>query len=269
MMPQVHGHRGCGGTFPPNTVPAFVQATALGCHWLEMDVVITGDRLVLVSHEPWMAFQDCAGPDGKALTEAEGRALNIFKMTLPEVQRYQVMAQSGGATAPKPTLAEVVQAVDLFAKDHDMAAPRFNIEVKSGPELYGTYQPGPAAFTALITAEIDRSGLAQRCLIQSFDPAILKEAHHLVPSIPLALLVENTDGLAANLARLDFTPAYYSPCHELIDDALVNDLRAKCIGLLAWTVNEEADMRRMLNLGVDGLITDRPAAALALLAEVQ
>ena len=232
-------------------------------------MVITGDGKVLVSHEPWMDFQSTIGPSGKPLSEAAGRALNIFGMPVAAVQRYRVVAQSGGATAPKPTLDEVMHAVDAFAEEHGVPVPYFNIEVKSDPAWYGTHQPAPPEYTALVVKEIERSGLAQRCLIQSFDPAILKQAHRIAPLIPLALLVENAEELDANLALLDFAPAYYSPCFGLIDDALVTALRRLGIGLLAWTVNEERDMRRMLALGVDGLITDRPAAAMALLAALQ
>ncbi|MEO7080547.1 MAG: glycerophosphodiester phosphodiesterase family protein, partial [Flavobacteriales bacterium] len=85
---QVHGHRGCADAVPANTIPAFLRATATGCHWLEMDVVITGDDQVLVSHEPWMDHLICRDPEGRAISEVEGRAINIFQLPLAEVQRY-------------------------------------------------------------------------------------------------------------------------------------------------------------------------------------
>lgn len=132
---QVHGHRGCAGPFPANTVPAFLEATAAGCHWLEMDVVITGDNHVLVSHEPWMDQASCLGPDGQGISEAEGRALNIFRMPLAEVQRYAVIVAGApqGHRAHKPALGEVVEAVRDFAQAEGIPVPGFNIEVKSDP----------------------------------------------------------------------------------------------------------------------------------------
>lgn len=263
---QVHGHRGCGGDMPANTIPAFIRAAASGCPWLELDVVITGDGQVVVSHEPWMDHRDCTDPDGKALTAEEGQALNLYAMGLAEIQRYRVIARGNGPSAPKPTLAEVVHAVDAWAVAHGTPAPGFNIEVKSEPPWYGTHQPLPAEFVELVVQQVLLLGIGGRCLVQSFDPAILRATRQLAPELPLALLVENGAGLAENLGMLDFKPDYYGPSFELIDAALVAQLRQRGIGVLAWTVNREADMQRMLDLGVEGLITDEPAKALSLLA---
>ncbi len=260
----IHGHRGCRGSFPANTIPAFLRAAEVGCHWLEMDVVITADGRVLVSHEPWMDYQTCKGPGGLRLTEEVGRALNIFRMPLAEVQQYQAVAPAGGILAYKPLLAEVVAAIEAFSASRKRPAPQFNIEVKSEAEWYGTYQPDPEEFTALVIAEVERCGLVGRCLLQSFDPAILQAAHRFAPSIPLALLVDNKLGMEANLSRLSFPPRYFSSAFEQVDSTLVSALHHRGIGVLAWTVNREADLLRMLELGVDGLITDDPAKALAL-----
>lgn len=260
---EVHGHRGCSGPFPANSVMAFLEAARTGCHWLEMDVVITGDNKVLVSHEPWMDPATCTDPAGKPLGEEAGRSANIFKMTLEEVQRYHLLPAS--ALAPwKPTLTEVHAHVHRECAQHSMPMPRFNIEVKSDPAWYGTYQPSPAVFAQRMVQEIHVDGLHGHCLVQSFDPTILEAMRRTDPSIPLALLVDNAASLEENLHLLEFTPAYYSPEHRLINVALVTELRACGIGLLTWTVNEEADMRRMIDLGVDGLITDRPELAMRL-----
>lgn len=261
---EVHGHRGSRGNFPANTLPAFLHATRAGCHWLEMDVVATADNEVLVSHEPWMDHRTCLSPEGQPLSEAEGRAANIHRMPLAHVQQYRVKGPGPG-TANKPTLAEVVQAVRRQAAAAGKQAPRFNIEVKSELAWYGTYQPRPGVLVELVHREIAALGIAGHCLVQSFDPAILEEMHRAAPSIPLALLVENKGGVKSELERLSFKPAYCSPAFQLVDAALVDALHNQGIKLLTWTVNEEADMRRMLHLGVDGLITDEPAMALALI----
>lgn len=277
-VPQtlVHGHRGCAGPFPANTLPAFLQAAAIGCHWLEMDVVITGDGQVLVSHEPWMDPDSCRDPEGRPLTEATGRALNIFTMPLAEVQRFRCLAPDGSDAAgsaaqviPKPTLAEVVGAVRADARARGALVPGFNIEVKSDPRLYGSYQPPPARFAELVLAELVALDITEHCLVQSFDAAVLEALWRLDPTIPYALLVENEASVQNNLGRLSFTPAYYGPVHHRIDAALPGWLRAQGIRLLAWTANEEADIRRLIRLGVDGVITDHPAVALAMLTEPQ
>ena len=263
---QVHGHRGCAGPFPANSVKAFLEAARNGCQWLEMDVVITGDNDVLVSHEPWMDPATCIGPAGKPLGVVEGRSANIFKMTVEEVQRYRLLPAIDFAPW-KPTLTEVHAHIHRECAENSMPMPRFNIEAKSDPAWYGTYQPSPAVFAQSLVQEIHVVGLKGHCLVQSFDPAILEAMHRTDPSIPLALLVDNAASLEENLRLLEITPAYYSPSFQLVDEALVAALRERHIGLLTWTVNEEVDMRRMIALGVDGLITDEPVKALALLAE--
>ncbi len=263
MTPEVHGHRGCSGPFPANSIKAFLEAARTGCHWLEMDVVITGDNAVLVSHEPWMDHTTCLGPGGNALSEAEGRSANIHRMTVEEVQRYRLIPRD--AIAPwKPTLTEVHDHLLRECAEKSVPMPRFNIEIKSDPAWYGLFQPPPAAFAQRIVQEIQVTGLRGHCLVQSFDPAILEAMHLQDPSIPLAQLVDNGEDPRTALARLSFKPAYCSPAFQLVDASLVELLRAHGIGLLAWTVNREDDMLRMIDLGVDGLITDRPDAAMHL-----
>ena len=264
---QIHGHRGCSRHGPENTVPAFLHATGTGCQWIELDVVITADDHVLVSHEPWMDHHTCLDPQGKPLTQEQGRGINIFKLPLEDVQRYQCFSEAGTAAPQhihKPTLAETVNAVDRFAEQRNIAKPGFNIEVKSEPALYATFQPEAGRFAALVVQEVIALGIAERSIIQSFDVAILEALHASTPQIPLALLVENADGMEANLQRLSFTPDYYSPAFSIANKQLAEQLREKGIGLLVWTVNEEADMVNLLDLGVDGIITDLPEGAMAL-----
>lgn len=272
---QVHGHRGCADIVPANTIPAFLLAAATGCEWLELDVVITGDDQVLVSHEPWMDHHICRDPEGRAMSEEAGRAINIFGLHLSEVQRFGCVPANSPedlatpASWYKPTLAEVVRAVDTDSAERSVAPPSFNIEIKSEPLLYGTFQPPPERFAEKVLRELIILDIVDRCIIQSFDTAVLEAMHGLTPHLPLALLVDNADGLEVNLRRLSFTPRYYSPAFPIADPRLIGALREKGIGLLVWTVNDEADMLRMLDLGVDGLITDKPKQAMALIAERQ
>jgi len=272
--PDVHGHRGCRGLMPENTVAAFLKAAELGCTWMEMDVVLTGDGQVLVSHEPWMDHRICRTPQGDSLTPAQERSFNIFRMTTAEAQALDYgRAQTpdfpaqDNAPAHKPTLQEVVEALDDYATENGFGTIGFNIEIKSEPELYGTYQPAPEPFARAVLSAIEDLNIADRCIIQSFDPAVLEVVHREEPGIRLSLLVENTDGIAANLKRLSFKPELYSPAFVLLDSAAVSTLQDRDIEIAAWTVNEEADIRRMLALGVDAIITDFPDRVIGILDE--
>lgn len=272
--PTVHGHRGCRGLRPENTLPAFIHAAELGCDWLEMDVVITGDSQVLVSHEPWMEHRICRTNDGDSIPASEERTLNIYRMSVNEVQdfdcggvRHPDFPQQVVEEAYKPTLKEVVEALDEEAMRQGLGELGYNIEIKSDPALYDSYQPRPERFAELVMRQIDSLGIGDRSIIQSFDPAILRSVRLLSEDQPLALLVDNASGLEANLARLPFKPDYYSPSLELVNKDLVRALRERDIALLVWTVNEKVDMERMIELGVSGIITDYPDRLIELLDE--
>lgn len=263
--PEVHGHRGCRGLLPENTVPAFMKAAELGVDWIELDVVISGDSQVVVSHEPWMSHEICTDPEGEPITEAAERSHNLYRMPVAEIQRYDCgskehprFPQQERHRAHKPTLREAVEAVEEAAFMQGGSSPNWNIEIKSDPADYGTFQPRPADAARLVLATIDSLGIADRCIIQSFDPAVLRAVHAADQDITLALLVENNEGLEANLQRLGFDPTIYSPRFTLADEALLSKLHDRRIRLVVWTVNEPVDIRRMIRMGVDGIISDYP-----------
>ena len=263
--PEVHGHRGCRGLLPENTIPAFLKATELGCHAMELDVVLSGDDEVIVSHEPWMSATICQDPDGEPVDPDDEHRLNLYRMTVAEIQAYDCGSRrhpkfpdQEEVPAYKPTLRQVVEATDLHALYHGLTSPSYNVEIKSDPAWYDTYQPRPAVYAKRLSREIDDLGIAGRCMLQSFDPAILEAIHADRPELPLALLVEKTGGLEHDLARLTFKPSIYSPHFSLVDASLLKALRGMDIDLIVWTVNDPVDIRRMLALGVDGIISDHP-----------
>ncbi len=244
----------------------------MGCDWIELDVVITADSQVLVSHEPWMEHRICRTPQGDSITEHQAHEFNIYRMTLAEAQAFDC----GSAHHPdfpaqensrqhKPTLREVVEAIDEQAMEEGTMGMGYNIEIKSDPLVYDTYQPRPERFAELVLAQIDSLGISGRAIIQSFDPAVLEAVHAIDENMPVALLVDNADGLVANLKRLTFTPTHYSPAFELVDKALLNELDARDIASLVWTVNDKGDLKKMIKLGVNGIITDYPDKVIALL----
>ena len=274
QVPEVHGHRGCRGLMPENTVPAFLKAVELGCDFLEMDVVINGEGAVVVSHEPWMDHTKCLDRDGHPVTADQERSLNIYRMTTADLLLYDCGSVEDPehpereiAATKKPLLSDVVSACDDLAGENGMSTPHFNIEIKSDPALYGVFQPKAEEFARIVMAAIDELGISERSIVQSFDPAVLEEVHRIDPNTRIALLVDNADGLEANLARLSFTPAIYSPAFALADRSLVEALHEKDMELAVWTVNSVADMQRMIELDVDAIITDYPDRLILLLED--
>ncbi|MEL6672611.1 MAG: glycerophosphodiester phosphodiesterase family protein [Bacteroidota bacterium] len=262
---DVQGHRGCRGLLPENTIPAFLRALDIGVQTLEMDVVITKDGQVLLSHEPFMSHEICADPDGKEITEENEREWNIYQMTLEEVQecdcgskKHPRFPEQENSPVEKPTLAAVIAAAEAHAQQKGRPAPMYNIETKSTPAGDSVFHPAPAEFVDRLVKVMQEGGIVERSTIQSFDVRTLQYAHEAYPDIRLVLLVENEDGAAANLENLGFVPEVYSPYFQFVDSALVDFCAEKKMALIPWTINEDADIQQMLELGVDGIISDYP-----------
>ncbi len=274
LHPDIHGHRGCRGLLPENTIPAFLKATELGCDFLELDVVLSKDGQVVISHEPWMDHLICLTPDGDPIALEDERRHNLYSMTVAEIQRYDCgsiehpdFPDQDQRKTYKPTLRELLELVDEHALLSGVAPPSFNIEIKSDPALYGTFQPQPVPFAHAVIETIDSLGLAERCIIQSFDPAVLEAVHAERDDLPLALLVENATNLNTALSQLTFKPTIFSPHFSMADSTLLSALRQKEIDLVVWTVNEATDIKRMLDLGVDGIISDYPDRVISLMED--
>lgn len=253
-------------------MPAFLKATELGCDYLEMDVVLSGDGQVVISHEPWMRHDLCTTPDDDPISPDDERNFNIYRMSLHEIRQFDCgsleqadFPDQRARDTHKPTLAELVEVVDEHALLNGVAPPSFNIEIKSDPSWYGVFQPAPDVLALAVVSAIDSLGITDRCLLQSFDPAVLEAIHAQRSEIPLAYLVESDTTLDASLARLTFVPTIYSPHFSAADEALLLAVREREMELVVWTVNEPADICRMRDLGVDGIISDYPDRVIQIL----
>lgn len=262
---DVQGHRGCRGLMPENTLAAFTKAMQLGVSTLEMDVVISKDSQVVISHEPWFNFEITTTQEGKYLTEAEGHALNIYKMNYADVTTYDVgqkvhprFPAQQKLAAHKPLLSEVFILAENFCKKNNQSI-NYNIEIKSTPndEIKG-YQPSVPVFCEQVMNEVKRHKLQNKCCIQSFDIRVLKYVHEHFPSQTMAYLVENNADYVSALKLLTFSPQIYSCDYSLLSKELIDDLHKQSIKIIPWTVNTERDIKQMLELGVDGIISDYP-----------
>ncbi|MBC8083726.1 MAG: glycerophosphodiester phosphodiesterase [Hymenobacter sp.] len=259
------GHRGCRGLMPENTIPAMRKAQELGVTTLEMDVLVSQDHQLLLSHDPFMNADFVLLPNGQPLTKADAPKYRLYAMPYAEIRRYDV-GRRGNAKFPrqqkiaayKPLLTEVIDSAEAYARLKKLPAPRYNIETKTTPTGDGTLHPAPARFVALLLAVVRAKGVAGRVTIQSFDPRTLELVHRTDPTLRTALLVQNLQSLAANLARLSFRPTIYSPNYQLVTTRLVEACHQQGIRIIPWTVNSPADMAQLIKLRVDGIITDYP-----------
>lgn len=239
MIFDTQGHRGCRGLMPENTLPAMLKAMQLGVHTLEMDVVISKDGKLVLSHEPFFNHEISTTPAGKRVTVEEEKSLNLYQMDYAEISRFDV----GMATHPrfpqqvkmpvsKPLLADIIDSVQAYCERNRRPIPFFNIETKSDPAGDGVYHPLPEEFVNRLMQVINQKQFGKQVIIQSFDPRTLQYLHQQFPEIRTALLIEDYDKrpLASQLQQLGFIPSIYSPAYQLVTPLLVKQCKDMEIG---------------------------------------
>jgi len=269
---DVQGHRGARGLMPENTIPAMLEALRLGVTTLELDVVITADQQVLLSHEPWINADICLDASGQELSSSKGKQINLFALTYEEITAFDC-GSKGNSRFPeqqkipvhKPLLADVFQAVERYSKEHKRNPVQYNIEIKSSASGDEKQHPSPEIYAELVLAEIAKAGVQNRTIIQSFDPRPLQYLNTKNAPVKLALLVESQTNFEAAIRDLGFVPTIYSPNYRLVNKKLMQYAAQIGMKVIPWTVNETDDMRRMLELQVDGIITDYPNRLIELL----
>jgi glycerophosphoryl diester phosphodiesterase len=269
-MPKfdVQGHRGARGLRPENTIPAFLTALDSGVMTLEMDVVITKDKQVVLSHEPFMSASICLDTAGNSFSDKDEKKFNIYEMTYAQVKRFdcgskvnEKFPEQQKIAVSKPLLTEVVQAVENHIKSFTQYEVDYNIEIKSTPEGDQKFHPGVEEYSDLVYRVLNDYLPMNRVVIQSFDFRVLQYWHKRYPKVRLAALVENLKSPETNLNNLGFNPSIYSPYYKLINKDNVAALHKKKIRVIPWTVNDEKDMLTLKGMGVDGFITDYPDRA--------
>lgn len=261
------GHRGCRGLYPENTIPGFLKAIDLGVTTLEMDLVITKDKQVILSHEPFFNHEITTLPNGEFISESNERGFNIYEMPYSEVKKYDVglkvhprFLQQQKVKANKPLLSDVIDSVEIHVQTKQKQPVYYNIETKIQPQTDNVYHPEPKEFVDLMMAVILEKKIENRVIVQSFDSRSLQYLHQNYPTIKTALLIEAFDkkSFEKQIEDLGFIPTIYSPAQELVDMNLVQECRSKKIKLIPWTVNDLETIRKFVALGVDGIITDYP-----------
>jgi glycerophosphoryl diester phosphodiesterase len=264
---DLQGHRGCRGFMPENTIPGMKRAMDIGVTTLEMDVVISKDRKVVLSHDPFMSHFITTKADGSFVTEEEEKSLRLFEMNYEEIIKYDVgmkphprFPRQEKIAVVKPLLADLLDSIDAYAKLKNTKLPFFNIETKLLPPGDGINHPPPAEFVELLMSVIKEKGIEERVIIQSFDFRTLKYLHEKYPLIQTAALVESNDkrNLEEQLAELGFVPTIYSPNFELVTPALVKRCHSEGMKIIPWTINDAEKFREIRKMGVDGIISDYP-----------
>jgi len=269
MEVEIHGHRGDRGNFPENTIPAFLSAIRKGADAIELDVVVSKDKKVVVSHEVYMNSEFMLRPNGTNILKSEEKNFNLYKMNSKEIREFDAgsktnekFLQQKKIKTYKPLLTEVLEVVETFLQKKKLPPIIYNIELKSELEEYGNSQPHPKEFVNLVFDILLQQKIHDRFILQSFDINVLEEIYKTHPMTTISYLVEKGD-MQANLKRLSFTPNIYCPHFKLIKDKhFVEEVHSQQMKLNTWTVNQPKAIKQMLDFGVDGIITDFPELAI-------
>ncbi len=267
MQFDKQGHRGCRGLMPENTIPAMLKALEFGVTTLEMDICISKDKKVFLSHEPFFNHEISTKPNGTFITEVEELNYNMYQMNYDSIIKYDVgfkphprFPQQEKLKAIKPLLSDFFIAVKEYTKSSKKVFPYFNIETKTMPESDTIYHPSPKEFIELLMKEISSYKMENYVIIQSFDVRTLQYLNIQYPKIKTALLIEETEKttIAEQLKKLGFTPTIYSPAFSLVNENLISYCHQQNIKIIPWTINTKEEIERLKKLGVDGIITDYP-----------
>jgi glycerophosphoryl diester phosphodiesterase len=262
---DLQGHRGARGLVAENTLKGFQKAIDLDVNTIELDVVISKDSMVVVSHEAYMNPIICLDANGDSLTNKTD--FNLYQMTYDEIKsfdcgslKHSEFPNQKNFKAYKPLLSDVIQLTTQNLRDRGRRVS-VNIELKSLPETDDIYHPKPEVFVDLVMNTI-RGELIPltKITLQSFDERIVRYILEEYPGISVAYLVEEGD-FFTNLKTLNAVPTIYSPQYKALDSLDVKRAHDAKVKVIPWTVNKVEDMQRLLEYGVDGLITDYPNLA--------
>ncbi|OCA72254.1 glycerophosphodiester phosphodiesterase [Chryseobacterium artocarpi] len=285
-------HRGGKSLYPENTIPAMKNALKMNVKTLEMDLAITKDKKVILSHDAFLSPELVTKPDGSYIPKDSGFYYKIYEMPYDKIKTFDVglkklnnYPDQKKMKAQKPLFSDVIDACEAYAKELKRPLPFYNIETKTRPFSDNIFHPEPKEFVDLMMKIIIKKGIQDRVIIQSFDPRTLEIIHKEYPKIMTALLVEKVDdkklaqqqyhfkniplekfkqypnhlnGVAEDMKFLSFTPTIYSPEHTLVTPQLIQECHALGMKVIPWTVNTKERLKELKEIGIDGVITDDP-----------
>lgn len=265
---DIEGHRGTRGLMPENTIPAFLKAIDLGVNTLELDLAVSRDNQLVVSHDSWFSAVFSLDKNGNPIPPEKQTEYSLYKMDYAEIRQFDVGSRGNKdfpeqqkMKAYKPLLRDVFKATREYIRQNHLKPVRYNIEIKSTPQGDNIYHPAPAIFAKMVYDEIKADKMENYVIVQSFDVRSLQEFRKLSSSIPISLLIQNKESIEKNIEILGFQPEIYSPYFSLVNQDAVNYCHQKGIKIIPWTVNEMTDLEAMKKLNLDGIITDYPNRA--------
>ncbi len=260
------GHRGTRGLMPENTIPAFEKGIEVGANTIEFDVHVTKDHKMVIYHDNSMTPSYTTKPDGSDISKEERKKYTFYQMNYDDIRQfiigekpYPAFPEQKRMKTYAPLLTEMIDSIENFTKTRSYSPVIYLLEIKSNPQTDGFEQPDPQTFMNILMSKLKPylKKLKGRLIIQSFDMRPLQILHKQYPKIPLGLLTGNK-GVDKNLEKLGFTPAYYNPYFSLVNTEFLKECHIKGMRVLPWTVEKQSEMKKLMRMGVDGIISDYP-----------
>lgn len=262
---DAQAHRGGRGLMPENTIASEKNAINYDCT-MEMDLQMSKDKQIVVSHDSYFNSLFCLTPAADTMTRKDGYSRLIYEMPYDSVKQYDAGLKPYPAfprqkkiAAYKPLLSVLIDSVEAYGKlKHHVN--HYNIEIKSNPKQDGRTYSSLSEFVDSAMSIIDRKGIASRTMIQSFDVRALRMVHERYPKVEISYLVGSKEKKtpAEYVADLGFKPQIFSPEFKLLTPERVKAFHKMGMRVIPWTPDTVAEMQKLKDMGVDGMITDYP-----------
>lgn len=256
----VEGHRGARWVLPENTLPGFRHAIEVGADYIELDVAVTKDDVLVISHDLELNPAICKGPDGLSSV--------VRQLTVAETKQFDC-GWKANASFPSqralpgtrmPTLAEALETLA------PLGTFKFNIEIKSNPAR-PELTPPPTELARMVLTQIRKHKIEQRVIVQSFDFRTILALKDMAPEIPRAALWSTKGDSFLDVAKRAGDVEVLSPNLSLVTPENVKAAHAAGFQVVPWTANQPDEWKLLIEADVDGIITDNPQELLRYLRE--
>lgn len=268
---DVQAHRGGAGLWPENTITSMTGAMNLGVNTLELDLQVSKDGKVVVSHDPYFASRYATRPDGTEVQPDDPKEY-LYMMPYDSIAKYdvgkrpgQVWANKAQVPEIKPLATDLIDYVEKYVADHGLSPMRYNIEVKSKAKGEGEFWPEYHEFVDKCIELLLSKNLGDRLVVQCFDVRALNYMHEKYPQLKLSYLTSKKDtDWDAVMGKLNFIPTWISPEHSTLTQEFVDKCHDAGMKVVPWTPDTVEDIQRMIDLGVEAIISNYPDRLLQL-----